>query len=90
MLLAACSNEPDAPHKDPKYALPALISDGMVLQRDTELNIWGFASQGSEVTVSLNGSASSGYTDSTGTPCSTLYFFLAASPLISARPLYHA
>ena len=66
MLLASCSNEPDAPHKDPKYALPALISDGMVLQRDTELNIWGFATEGSQVTVSLNGSAASGVTDSTG------------------------
>ena len=66
MLLASCSNEPDAPHQDPNFALPALISDGMVLQRDTELNIWGFASQGSEVTVSLNGSAASGVTDSTG------------------------
>ena len=63
MLLASCSNEPDAPHQDPKYALPALISDGMVLQRDTELNIWGFATEGSQVTVSLNGSAASGVTE---------------------------
>ena len=34
--------------------LPALISDGMVLQRDTELKIWGWAAPGENVTVQFN------------------------------------
>lgn len=35
--------------------LPKLISDGMVLQRDTRLNIWGWASPGEKVTVRFAG-----------------------------------
>ncbi|MRR21462.1 hypothetical protein EG830_00575 [bacterium] len=35
--------------------LPRLISDGMVLQRDTELKIWGWASPGENVTVEFTG-----------------------------------
>jgi sialate O-acetylesterase len=31
--------------------LPVLISDGMVLQRDTKINIWGWASPGEKVRV---------------------------------------
>lgn len=34
--------------------LPVLISDGMVLQRDTRLNIWGWASAGEKVVVKFN------------------------------------
>ncbi|MGK7391034.1 MAG: sialate O-acetylesterase [Candidatus Cyclobacteriaceae bacterium M2_1C_046] len=37
--------------------LPRLISDGMVLQRDTELNIWGWASAGENIVVTFNESA---------------------------------
>lgn len=33
--------------------LPKLISDGMVLQRNTEIKIWGYASAGEKVTVSF-------------------------------------
>lgn len=33
--------------------LPALISDGMVLQRDTELKLWGWASTGESVEISF-------------------------------------
>jgi len=35
--------------------LPRLISDGMVLQRDTELKIWGWASPGESLTVTFAG-----------------------------------
>lgn len=35
--------------------LPHLISDRMVLQRDTELTIWGWADPGEKVTVRLQG-----------------------------------
>jgi len=33
--------------------LPKLISDGMVLQRDTEIRIWGWASVNEKITLSL-------------------------------------
>lgn len=36
--------------------LPKLISDGMVLQRDTVIPLWGWAENGEEVSVYLNGS----------------------------------
>ncbi len=35
--------------------LPALIRDSMVLQRDTQLNIWGWASPGEKVSVKFKG-----------------------------------
>lgn len=35
--------------------LPTLISDNMVLQRDTALTLWGYATPGEQVTVQLNG-----------------------------------
>ncbi|MGX5688530.1 sialate O-acetylesterase [Arcticibacter tournemirensis] len=34
--------------------LPRLISNGMVLQRDQKVNIWGWASPGDEITISFN------------------------------------
>ncbi|MFA0964979.1 sialate O-acetylesterase [Roseivirga sp. BDSF3-8] len=53
----------------PAYAevsLPRLISDGMVLQRDTELTIWGYAHKGERVTVSFRGSNYTALTDKDG------------------------
>lgn len=38
-----------------KVTLPKLISDKMVLQRDVELDIWGWADPGTWVTVRFNG-----------------------------------
>lgn len=38
-----------------KIRLPALISDKMVLQRDIDLNIWGWADVGEKVTVRFQG-----------------------------------
>ncbi|HEY4060596.1 MAG TPA: sialate O-acetylesterase [Puia sp.] len=35
--------------------LPRLVSDGMVLQRDVPIRIWGWASPGQEVTVRFDG-----------------------------------
>ncbi len=43
--------------------LPRLISDGMVLQRDAEVKIWGWADAGEEVTVNFNGKS---YTTAAG------------------------
>ena len=38
-----------------KVRLPRLVSDRMVLQRDTELKIWGWASPGEKITVRFQG-----------------------------------
>ncbi|MDR1371581.1 MAG: sialate O-acetylesterase [Dysgonamonadaceae bacterium] len=38
-----------------QVSLPKIISDGMVLQRDTPLKIWGWASPNEKITVSFNG-----------------------------------
>jgi sialate O-acetylesterase len=38
--------------------LPRLISDGMVLQRDADVRIWGWASKGEKVSVRFVGSSS--------------------------------
>ncbi|MBU1308109.1 MAG: sialate O-acetylesterase, partial [Gammaproteobacteria bacterium] len=34
--------------------LPTLISDNMVLQRDSSINLWGYATAGEQITVRLN------------------------------------
>jgi sialate O-acetylesterase len=34
--------------------LPQLVSDGMVLQRDTKLNIWGWASPGEKINIKFH------------------------------------
>jgi sialate O-acetylesterase len=34
--------------------LPKLVSDGMVLQRDIEVKIWGWASAGEKISVLFN------------------------------------
>jgi sialate O-acetylesterase len=36
--------------------LPKLISDGMVLQRDTDINIWGWAAKNEEIEIRFMGS----------------------------------
>ncbi len=46
--------------------LPALFSDGMVLQRDTPLRVWGWSDPGETVTVSLDGNEASGSADDSG------------------------
>lgn len=46
--------------------LPALVSDSMVLQRDTKVLIWGWASPGEKVQVKFNKKTISTVTDSEG------------------------
>jgi sialate O-acetylesterase len=38
-----------------QVSLPKLISDGMVLQRDLDLKLWGWASPGEEVALTFKG-----------------------------------
>lgn len=35
--------------------MPAIFSDGMVLQRETKASVWGWADPGAEVTASFQG-----------------------------------
>ena len=46
--------------------LPHLISNGMVLQRDTRLNIWGWASPGEKITVRFQNKSYKTVTDDSG------------------------
>lgn len=46
--------------------LPALVADSMVLQRDTELKIWGWADPGEKVKVSFHGERYSSQADPEG------------------------
>ncbi len=46
--------------------LPRLISDGMVLQRDADVNIWGWASTGEQITVNFMDKTYSATADKNG------------------------
>ena len=46
--------------------IPRLVSDGMVLQRDVPLRIWGFSGPGEKVTVKFAGETASGSADDYG------------------------
>jgi sialate O-acetylesterase len=46
--------------------VPRLVSDGMVLQRDQPLRIWGFGSPGEKVTIKFGGETAHGLTGDDG------------------------
>jgi sialate O-acetylesterase len=46
--------------------LPKLVSDGMILQRDTELTIWGWADQNENITIDFKGKSYHTVVDSSG------------------------
>jgi len=46
--------------------LPQLVSDGMVLQRDAKVKIWGWAAAGEKVSIKFNGKQYSANTDADG------------------------
>ena len=47
LVIISCANA--------QIKLPQIIRDSMILQRDTKINIWGWASKGEKVSVKLNG-----------------------------------
>jgi sialate O-acetylesterase len=49
-----------------EVSLPALLSDGMVMQRDLPLHFWGMSSPGERVTVSMKGEQKSATADELG------------------------
>jgi sialate O-acetylesterase len=46
--------------------VPRLVGDGMVLQRDIPIRIWGFGSPGEQVTVKFDGETANAVTDDNG------------------------
>ncbi|MBK1878378.1 sialate O-acetylesterase [Pelagicoccus mobilis] len=46
--------------------LPSIVSDGMILQRDVSLKVWGWADAGEKVTVNFLGKSHSTKADSNG------------------------
>lgn len=60
--------------------LPRLISNGMVLQRDATLKLWGWAKAGEKVTVAFKGRNYKAVTDATGKWQTTLPPMLAGGP----------
>ena len=53
-------------HIQANVTLPVLISNGMVLQRDTKIGIWGWASPGEKVQIKFNKKSVRTITDSQG------------------------
>ncbi|WP_419702019.1 sialate O-acetylesterase [Mucilaginibacter sp. NFX135] len=60
--------------------LPKLISNGMVLQRDTKIKIWGWASPGENITVKFNNKTFKTITTSDGKWTVTLPAMKAGGP----------
>ena len=60
--------------------LPQLISDGMVLQRDTKLNLWGWASPGEHITIQFNHQTSKTVADAAGNWKTTMLPMKAGGP----------
>lgn len=60
--------------------LPQLISDGMVLQRDVKLKVWGWALPGERVSISLNHKKISCKADKAGKWLATLPAMKAGGP----------
>ncbi|MBN8851638.1 MAG: sialate O-acetylesterase [Sphingobacteriales bacterium 50-39] len=55
LLLAAVLSLVSTRVASAQVRLPRLIRDSMVLQRDTRINVWGWASKGEKVSVKFNG-----------------------------------
>ncbi|TGE25868.1 sialate O-acetylesterase [Hymenobacter aquaticus] len=65
-LLAAVAGLLLASPLHAQVRLPKLVSDGMILQRDAPVAVWGWASPGEKVTVTLAGKTASATTSADG------------------------
>jgi len=61
LLLVGCNNESSA-----KIIMPKIFTDGMVLQRDIAVPIWGWADAGEQVTLTFLGKRYIAKADNTG------------------------
>ena len=64
--------------------MPRVFSDGMVLQRDRPLPVWGQAQPGCEVRVTLDGAAASAKAGAEGRWAATLPARAAGGPYVLA------
>jgi sialate O-acetylesterase len=64
-----------------KLRLPAVFSDNMVLQRNVPLPVWGWATPGQNVTVTIGGQTASAAADAAGKWMATLGALQAGGPL---------
>jgi len=60
--------------------LPVIISDGMVLQRDANVKVWGWAANGEKVTVAFNNKSYTAVADANGKWFITLPKMKAGGP----------
>jgi sialate O-acetylesterase len=60
--------------------LPRLVRDSMILQRDTKLKIWGWASKGEEVKIKFNGKSAKAKAGSDGKWIASLSAMKAGGP----------
>jgi sialate O-acetylesterase len=60
--------------------LPLLVSDGMVLQRDSNVKIWGWAAEGEKVSINFNGKTYNTKADPNGKWLVTLPALKAGGP----------
>ncbi|PRY55150.1 sialate O-acetylesterase [Arcticibacter pallidicorallinus] len=65
-----------------QVTLPRLIRDSMVLQRDTKLKIWGWASPGEKVSIRFNGKSTSVIAASNGKWNAVLPAMKAGGPYV--------
>lgn len=66
LLIAAVAALISVPAARAEIKLPKLFGDHMVLQRETEANLWGWAAPGEEVKISLGDSTASTKADDSG------------------------
>jgi sialate O-acetylesterase len=66
LLIAAVAALISVPAARAEIKLPKLFGDHMVLQRETEANLWGWAAPGEEVKISLGDSTSTTKADENG------------------------
>ena len=65
--------------------LPRLVRDSMILQRDTKINIWGWASKNEKVNIKFNGKS---YKTTAGAELGALYKILRKPVCISITSIW--
>lgn len=80
LLLFFCLNFFLIQQSSSQIVLPRLIQDSMILQRDTKLKIWGWASPGERVSVRFNGKSASAITGPDSTWTTSLPAMKAGGP----------
>lgn len=80
ILLFFCLNLFFIQQSSSQIRLPRLIQDSMILQRDTKLKIWGWASPGEKINVRFNGKSAEAVATARGEWSTTLPAMKAGGP----------